>query len=67
MKEIELKPCPVCGSTDLEINTYHRFIGVYCRNPSCPRTCTSYYRTKKAAINAWNRRDDETDSISEGL
>ncbi len=53
---IELKPCPICGSTDVKLGRYGRLYGVECLNPYCQRTCTTYYATKKTALNEWNRR-----------
>lgn len=52
----DLRPCPKCGSLDLEIQTWRGMIGVVCMNPECPRVSTSYYRTKAAAVRKWNER-----------
>lgn len=54
-KEIELKPCPACGGTDLQVD----FNGVYerhfvrCYNPECHMQGPEVYGREKAA-EAWN-------------
>lgn len=54
----ELKPCPFCGSDDLEI--YHEVVGchyyVTCRD--CGSSGAIYYTPEQAA-HAWNRRANE--------
>lgn len=53
-KEIELRPCPACGGTDLQINwngVYERHF-VRCYNHSCHMQGPEAYG--RAAIDAWN-------------
>ena len=52
--EIELRPCPACGGTDLQINwngVYERHF-VRCYNHSCHMQGPEAYG--RAAIDAWN-------------
>lgn len=53
-----LRPCPRCGSMDLEIGTWKGLYGVICMNPECPRVSDVYYSTKAAAVRAWNKRKE---------
>ena len=39
MSEIKLKPCPICGKSDIKIETWvsgRRMYMVKCNNPDCP-------------------------------
>ena len=59
----KLKKCPFCGNKDIKIDNYHR--DVY--SPCCencglatvnPKT-KKEYKTKQAAIEAWNKREEK--------
>ena len=61
MSEIKLKPCPICGKSDIEIETWvsgRRMYMVKCNNTDCPvpyngfPTGTNLDEVK----NEWNRR-----------
>ena len=52
--EEKLQPCPYCGNNKLEMKTYRGLYGIECL--SCYRPSWSYYKTKRAAINAWNKK-----------
>lgn len=51
-EKMKLKPCPFCGSEDVEvIGKYNFFVSCnYCNSDS------GVYETKRKAENAWNRR-----------
>lgn len=51
--EIELKPCPFCGSNDLEDLENEDYYKIKCR--VCWAMC-GYKRGLKAAILNWNKR-----------
>lgn len=53
----ELKPCPFCSSEAKIFHEYERW-SVYCDNLNCQiRTVGTWeHKTKKKAIEAWNRR-----------
>ena len=54
----ELKPCPFCGGK-AEIASLSKIaIGVFCNKCSAE---IGIYRTKQEAIEAWNRRANETE------
>ena len=56
----ELKPCPFCGSTEVEIDGRDEGYGVLCRN--CGVWVTSgrwWFDDSKDAIELWNRRVKE--------
>lgn len=71
MSEIKLKPCPFCGSADVESypggerndgRTWFAYY-VHCNNCGCngPLTQTRHYnvssqKARNASINLWNRR-----------
>ena len=52
----ELKPCPFCGSTDVDVSQE-----VSCASYEACEDCGAviYRNTMKDAVDAWNRRDDE--------
>ena len=57
---IELKPCPFCGSADIEISFRYPLLGkkelrmlVVC---NCCGCMTAQYRNEDKAVEAWNRR-----------
>ena len=55
-----LKPCPFCGSTEVEIDGRDEGYGVLCRN--CGVWATSglwWFNDSKDAIELWNRRVKE--------
>ena len=62
MSDIELKPCPFCGGTDL----LHADYGVYCKNFNCEGNVDFGHfcggdekesiECKKAVAAAWNKR-----------
>lgn len=60
----KLKPCPFCGSTDIEVcEDFGYFIGCDTRDcrgnfSLCERQETGYYHSRKEAVAAWNRRAD---------
>ncbi len=63
--DIKLKPCPFCGSEELElINTHTPYYWIECVSCCCELTCSGDYANtvadhKKAALNVigkWNRR-----------
>jgi hypothetical protein len=60
----ELKPCPFCGGTDLEVLDDR----VYCKTDGCETwgPCPSGGLTdamdKESAIDAWNDRPQDTDA-----
>ena len=64
MAEIELKPCPFCGSSNVTLEVEYGsdcgygFGGhtVICNNCGVQ---TIYYETKEEAIEAWNKRADD--------
>lgn len=67
----DIKPCPHCGSIDLEFRRWRGLIGIYCKNKKCPRSSTAYFKTTEAAIEGWQkaaeaaingRRDQRTKS-----
>ncbi len=63
MKETELKPCPFCGGTDIEIYSYDPYDGYQGNLTRWCAVCTScgceYDKEEKSAvIEAWNRRAD---------
>lgn len=55
----ELKPCPFCGG-EAEIVENDCFVDVCCKNLRCRgwASCLEY-KTKKEAIEAWNRRAED--------
>lgn len=64
MSEIKLKPCPICGRSDIKTETWAsggRMYMVKCNNPDCPvpyngfPTGTNLDEVK----NEWNRRAGE--------
>lgn len=60
----ELKPCPFCGSNQLDIFYYDPFDGYQGNCGSyvilCPRCRARVkYETKAEAIEAWNRRAED--------
>ena len=54
----ELKPCPFCGGTDLNVKKGKYMWWVECCNADCRASggCQHY---KKEAIEAWNRRAED--------
>lgn len=48
----ELKPCPFCGSEDLECEDKKHIAAIYC---DCD-AMMGYFDTIEEAIAAWNRR-----------
>ena len=59
----ELKPCPFCGGTRIEVyhnpNNKLRYFGIEQYNVSCVCCAAQLCRQKKdEAIEAWNRRAD---------
>lgn len=67
MSEIKLKPCPICGKSDIKIETWasgRRMYMVKCNNPDCPVPYNGYPTGTNLdeVKNEWNRRaDNETD------
>lgn len=55
MIEIELKPCPFCGSTDIDFIDDDWVGYVYCTNCGVE---TPNYKPSTGAVEAWNRRAD---------
>ena len=53
--EVQLKPCPFCGSDKISSNTYRCCQQVWCEK--CNAQITSYFGK---AIEAWNRRADNS-------
>lgn len=54
----ELKPCPFCGSDDLDIEERNDIKFVFCKN--CQASTADCYDVKEAVI-AWNRRASDED------
>ena len=55
-----LKPCPFCGSKDVEVDEREEGCGILCRN--CGVWATSgwwWFNDSKDAIKLWNRRTSE--------
>lgn len=55
MSEIKLKPCPFCGSEEIEIIGVGRDWEYTVKCNSC-NAGTDYFINKKEAKEAWNRR-----------
>ena len=60
----ELKPCPFCGSKDVDVITHEFHLqtntyGVMCLN--CEAQTKQFYTNKFTAMRAWNRRVGESD------
>ena len=58
----ELKPCPVCGSTDVEISFRYPLLGEGLRMLGVCNCCgcmTAQYRSEDKAIEARNRRAND--------
>ena len=53
----KLKPCPFCGSEDVELKRYGKLFGVECNH--CYQPSWTYYVYKDKAIEAWNRRAEQ--------
>ena len=53
----KLKPCPFCGSEDVELKRYGKLFGVECNH--CYQPSWSYYTTKRKALEKWNSREDD--------
>lgn len=56
---IDLKPCPICGSSD-KLCIYHRKKGIFkwrieCENHPFCRIYMKFGWTKESAIRRWNR------------
>lgn len=55
-----LKPCSVCGGTDINIQLDREIFGnrylwfVACSTPCCD--CTGSYKSVKEAISEWNKK-----------
>ena len=58
-REIELKPCPFCGSTQTETTRVYGdiYFGISCTE--CGILCLVGSASKEEAIQAWNRRVKE--------
>lgn len=57
----ELKPCPFCGSNDIDIEKLEKYGTYYLSCKQCSIE-QPLYNTLEQAINAWNRRtNNETD------
>lgn len=52
----KLKPCPFCGSTNVEISPYGGAKAVACMDCFCRSEIFEGENTKEKAIAAWNRR-----------
>ena len=55
----ELKPCPFCGSKDVDVITHEFYLqtntyGVMCFN--CEVQTKQFFTNKITAVKAWNRR-----------
>lgn len=64
MKDVELKPCPICGrkpkiSKIYKYYNYKRYVKYFvcCPNDDCVEQRMAYFSEEKAAEN-WNRRVD---------
>jgi len=55
-KEIKLKPCPFCGSDDLDVHL--RDEGVHCRGCGAwmPSVYSSDHSRTHGGVEGWNRR-----------
>ena len=60
MDEIELKPCPFCGSPGVMRNVGTQwYVMCSCGPDDCPAyPWTGYHESQKRAVEAWNRRAD---------
>ena len=58
--ELELKPCPFCGSTpmvDVTSGSVDTLYEVFCDNPRCNADVrVTSYTSEELAIERWNRR-----------
>jgi Lar family restriction alleviation protein len=57
--DIELKPCPFCGRTDLHIETDSEptsTVNVFCDNPDCEASGPNSATTADEAAQKWNGR-----------
>lgn len=64
MSEIKLKPCPLCGKTNIVIERWssgRRMYMVKCNNADCPVPDDGYPtgRNLGEVKNEWNRRADK--------
>lgn len=60
MMNIELKPCPFCGSDNVKINYPVYYSGEVCNVQcyDCNCTTAAFYSPEKAS-EAWNRREGD--------
>ena len=58
MQEIELKPCPFCGSEAkvIKFSKCNKPYVVICENDFCLASVGNYSSKREYAIEAWNRR-----------
>ena len=55
--EIDLKPCPICGSKSALVEK--KIYGVSCCNYNCDKTFIEFYESKEEAIEMWNNGEEE--------
>ena len=55
----ELKPCPFCGSTDVQLIEYRSEVTITCKDCNVWVDHMFDAMTKEQAIELWNRRVNE--------
>jgi len=67
-ENVELLPCPFCGSTDLDVGDASNYEGAYvwCNSDFCA-ACGPPTGKRKLAIEAWNRRANGWISVEDRL
>ena len=58
MSKIELKPCPFCGCTAVQLGLYNGWNMVFGECKKCGALAKGDGKTKEDAANVWNRRAD---------
>lgn len=59
----DLKPCPFCGSTNVEVRPDEAdevMFVVYCRHSAC-HIYVGFFDDEEQAVIAWNKRPNATD------
>lgn len=63
----ELKPCPFCGGEACldKSYSYFRDFTIYCQECDCVFTVDSVLATEKEVCDAWNKRDNTIEKLTE--